>query len=77
MAVTNIGPCIGCTTWHVTTDWHSLGTLRGRAGIAAGPVLFYGTAGLAWAIVKTDNKVDCTSEAGRDSLERSRCTLAR
>ena len=58
-AVTNIGPCIGCTTWHVTTDWHSLGTLRGRAGIGLGPVLFYGTAGLAWAIVKTDNKVDC------------------
>jgi len=52
-------PGAPCTTWHITTDWHSLGTLRGRAGIAAGPVLFYGTAGLAWAIVKTENKVDC------------------
>jgi len=49
----------GNTTWHVSTDWHSLGTLRGRAGIGLGPVLFYGTAGLAWALVKSENKVDC------------------
>ena len=48
-----------CTTWHITTDWHSLGTLRGRLGAALGPVLFYGTAGFAWAIVRTNNNVDC------------------
>jgi len=48
-----------CTTWHITTEWHSLGTLRGRLGAALGPVLFYGTAGLAWALIRTNNSVDC------------------
>jgi outer membrane immunogenic protein len=47
------------TTWRLDTKLYSLGTLRGRAGIATGPVLWYGTAGLAWGLVETDNAVSC------------------
>jgi outer membrane immunogenic protein len=47
------------TTWHLGTKLYSLGTLRGRAGIATGPVLWYGTAGLAWGLIETDNLVSC------------------
>lgn len=47
------------TTWSITSKFHSLGTLRGRLGLAAGPVLLYGTAGLAWALVDTSNAWTC------------------
>jgi opacity protein-like surface antigen len=36
-----------------------LGTLRVRLGLAAGPVLFYGTVGGAWAIIDTSNYMSC------------------
>ena len=60
LAATDLVLCpTPCTTWHITTDWHSLGTLRGRVGAALGPVLIYGTAGGAWARVRTSNQVEC------------------
>lgn len=33
---------------------HGLATLRGRAGVAVGSVLLYGTAGVAWAALDTE-----------------------
>jgi outer membrane immunogenic protein len=48
------------TTWNLETKLYSLGTLRGRLGVPAGPVLLYGTAGLGWALGETDNRVTCT-----------------
>jgi outer membrane immunogenic protein len=47
------------TTWHLDTKLYSLATLRGRAGIATGPVLWYATGGFAWGITETDNRVSC------------------
>jgi outer membrane immunogenic protein len=69
----------------VTTDsrlnW--FGTLRGRFGWATGPVLFYGTGGLAFGGVKnnllvstSDNDGDCTTGPGGNSLACSVTTLS-
>jgi opacity protein-like surface antigen len=49
----------GVQTWRLQEKFYSLGTVRGRLGIAAGPVLLYGTAGLAWGLAQTSNLVDC------------------
>jgi outer membrane immunogenic protein len=42
-----------CTQWHIQTDIETLGTARGRLGLAVGHALFYGTAGVAWALTDT------------------------
>jgi len=49
----------GFTTWNITSDIHSLATLRGRLGFVAGPLLIYGTAGPAWARSTSENSVAC------------------
>jgi outer membrane immunogenic protein len=43
------------TSTTATIDWY--GTLRGRLGVATGPVLFYGTAGLAYGNVGLSSNV--------------------
>jgi outer membrane immunogenic protein len=48
-----IPPPLTSTT--ATIDWY--GTLRGRLGVTAGPVLFYGTAGLAYGNVGLNGNV--------------------
>lgn len=48
------------STWSIDSDIHSLATLRGRLGFVAGPVLLYGTGGLAWARSTSENNVTCT-----------------
>lgn len=40
--------------WAVKSKIDTFGTVRGRFGFVTGPVLFYGTAGLAWGRVETD-----------------------
>jgi outer membrane immunogenic protein len=47
------------TTWNLDTKLYSLGTLRARLGVATGPVLWYGTAGLAWGETQTNVRVSC------------------
>ncbi len=47
------------TTWTVESRFYSLGTMRGRLGVAMGPVLVYGTAGLAWGLIETKNTINC------------------
>ena len=45
---------IDSTSWNITTKFGSLMSLRGRAGMAIGPVLLYGTAGGAWGTAQSD-----------------------
>mgnify|MGYP000202485875 FL=1 len=54
------GPCTpnSCTQWTVATEIEALGTIRGRVGMTAGDAFFYGTAGLAWAMVDANQKTD-------------------
>jgi outer membrane immunogenic protein len=47
------------TTWNIDSDIHSLATLRGRLGFAAGPLLPYVTGGFAWARSDAENAVTC------------------
>lgn len=47
--LTTIGP--NCTAYHQKIDW--FGTVRGRVGLATGPVLSYFTGGLVYGNVKT------------------------
>lgn len=42
------------TDWAVKSKIDTFGTVRGRLGFTSGNMLFYGTAGLAWARVETD-----------------------
>jgi outer membrane immunogenic protein len=58
-AVTNIGPCIGCTTWHIDSDLNWLATARAKLGYAAGPVLIYATGGFALGEVDSSIQVEC------------------
>ena len=46
----------------VVEAWDHVGTVRGRLGYAAGPLLFYATGGLAWASERFTN----TPPAGND-----------
>lgn len=59
------GLSAGCTTDAANTnakvDWY--GTLRGRAGWASGPFLFYGTAGLAYGEVELNSTFTALSPA--------------
>jgi outer membrane immunogenic protein len=43
------GTDVGVFIHKVSSDYEAFGTARGRIGYAAGPALFYATAGLAWA----------------------------
>jgi opacity protein-like surface antigen len=45
---------VDSTAWNITTKFDSLASLRGRAGVAIGPVHVYGTAGGAWGSVQSD-----------------------
>ena len=42
-------PSLAGPSWDITTKFGSLASLRGRAGVALGPVLLYGTGGGAWS----------------------------
>jgi len=50
---TTLGPM--AATLNQKLDW--LGTLRGRLGVTASPILFYVTGGLAYGRIKTDGTV--------------------
>jgi outer membrane immunogenic protein len=41
------------TTWDINSSLDLFGTVRGRLGFVSGPLLIYGTAGLAWGITDT------------------------
>jgi outer membrane immunogenic protein len=45
---------VDSTLWDITTKFGSLASLRGRAGVAIGPVLLYGTGGGAWGNSESD-----------------------
>jgi opacity protein-like surface antigen len=45
---------VDTTSWNITTNFGTLASLRGRAGLVMGPVLVYGTAGGAWANAQSD-----------------------
>src|SRR5690606_18104213 len=45
--------------WNITTDIEWITTLRARAGIASGNMLFYATGGVAFADVDSDIAVQC------------------
>lgn len=48
------------TTWNMESRLYSLGTLRGRLGVSLHDnFMVYGTAGGAWGLVETSNKVTC------------------
>ena len=49
----------GVTTWAMKDKLYSLGTLRARLGVGAGPVLLYATGGFAWGLAQTENAVYC------------------
>jgi outer membrane immunogenic protein len=50
-------------TWNIKTEAEWLATLRGRLGILVSPrFLVYGTGGIAWAGVSSDEKVTCHAE---------------
>jgi outer membrane immunogenic protein len=45
---------VDSTSWDITTKFGTLASIRGRAGVAMGPVLLYGTAGGAWGNAESD-----------------------
>jgi outer membrane immunogenic protein len=45
---------VDSTSWNITTKFDTLASIRGRAGVALGPVLLYGTGGWAWGKVESD-----------------------
>ena len=45
---------VDSTSWNITTKFGTLASLRGRAGVAMGPVFVYGTAGGAWGNAQSD-----------------------
>ena len=60
--------------WDIKSEIDMLGTVRGRIGMATGPLLFYATGGLAWAEIDTtqathfvDGKGKIYDEGGRTS----------
>lgn len=48
--------------WKFSNPW--FGTLRGRAGYAAGNLLFYGTVGLAYGALRAENTATGVSQSG-------------
>jgi opacity protein-like surface antigen len=45
---------VDTTSWNVSTKFDTLASIRGRLGVAVGPVLVYGTGGGAWANTQSD-----------------------
>jgi len=45
---------VDSTSWNINTNFGTLASLRGRAGVSMGPVLLYGTAGGAWGNAQSD-----------------------
>jgi len=45
---------VDSSAWNITTNFGTLASLRGRAGVAIGPVLLYGTAGGVWGNAQSD-----------------------
>ena len=45
---------VDSTAWNISSNFGTLASLRGRAGVAMGPVLVYATAGGAWGNVQSD-----------------------
>jgi outer membrane immunogenic protein len=45
---------VDTTSWNVSTKFDTLASIRGRLGVAVGPVLVYGTGGGAWANAQSD-----------------------
>jgi len=45
---------VDSTSWNITSNFGTLASLRGRAGVAMGPLLLYGTAGGAWGNAQSD-----------------------
>jgi outer membrane immunogenic protein len=45
---------VDTTSWNISTKFETLASIRGRLGVAVGPVLVYGTAGGAWANAQSD-----------------------
>jgi outer membrane immunogenic protein len=58
-------PAPAHTSTLATIDWY--GTLRGRLGVTNGPLLFYGTAGLAYGHVELNSTVQGTFGAPLNS----------
>lgn len=64
------GGCLvgqNCTRWDIESQLEMFGTLRGRLGFVAGPLLIYGTGGLAWGIV--DTKQSTTHNPGGNEVD--------
>jgi outer membrane immunogenic protein len=59
-------------TWNISTKAEWLATLRGRVGVLVTPtLLLYGTGGVAWAGLSSDEEVICHAEqclAGNDPV---------
>jgi outer membrane immunogenic protein len=51
---------VDSTSWNINTNFGTLASLRGRAGVAMGPVFVYGTAGGAWGNAQSDIAVTDT-----------------
>ena len=54
------------TTWDIKSNLDVYGTVRGRAGVTSGSMLFYGTAGLAWGITDTSQATNWFAPAPPD-----------
>lgn len=54
------------TTWDVSSKVEAFGTVRGRMGIVSGPILLYGTAGLAWGVTKNEQATNWFAPAPPD-----------
>ena len=52
---TNLGPFLPDSTANTTASVNWYGTVRGRLGLATGPVMFYGTGGLAYGKVNLNS----------------------
>lgn len=51
-------------SWNVDQELSNLATLRGRIGYAFGPVLVYGTGGVAFAQTEANQTVNCLTQCG-------------
>ena len=54
-------------TWDIESRLHAFGTVRGRIGVVHGPVLLYGTGGLAWGITDTTQETNWFQALGAPS----------
>ena len=54
-------------TWDIKSKLEMFGTMRGRLGVATGPVLVYATGGLAWGITETSQATNWFKALGAPS----------